>query len=292
MYQYSSGKQLLELCFSLHKDIDEIALLAEEESSGNDRKKIATRLSDELSVMRDSVKKGLDPEIKSVGGLIGGNAYRLWQRLQENDSLVGSTLLKALSYSLAVTEVNAAMGKVVAAPTAGASGVVPGIILALQEDRSYPDEQLVRSLLVTGAIGKIIATNASLSGAEGGCQAECGSASAMAAAAAVFLAGGSPEQCLDASAMALKGLLGLVCDPVAGLVEVPCSKRNASSTANALACAEMALAGIRSFIPFDEVVEAMFRVGNLMSPNLKETAAGGCAATPTAQRFSKIIHNL
>lgn len=292
MYQYSSGKQLLDLCINEQKNIDEIALLAEVESSGHETKQIETLLSEQLSVMRDSVQNGLDPEIKSVGGLIGGNAYRMWQRLEKNESLVGGTLLKALSYSLAVTEVNAAMGKIVAAPTAGASGVVPGIILALQEDKSYPDEQLVKSLLVVGAIGKIIATNASLSGAEGGCQAECGSASAMAAAAAVFLAGGSSEQCLEAAAMALKGLLGLVCDPVAGLVEVPCSKRNASSTANALACAEMALAGIKSFIPFDEVVEAMFRVGNLMSPNLKETAAGGCAATPTAQRFSKMIHNL
>jgi L-serine dehydratase len=292
MYQYSNGKQLLDLCKSQQKNISEIALLAEIESSGRETKQIETLLSEQLSVMRDSVQKGLDPEIKSVGGLIGGNAYRMWQRLEKNESLVGGTMLKALSYSLAVTEVNAAMGKIVASPTAGASGVVPGIILALQEDKSYPDEQLVKSLLVIGAIGKIIATNASLSGAEGGCQAECGSASAMAAAAAVFLAGGSSEQCLEAAAMALKGLLGLVCDPVAGLVEVPCSKRNASSTANALACAEMALAGIKSFIPFDEVVEAMFRVGNIMSPNLKETAAGGCAATPTAQRFSRIIHNL
>lgn len=292
MYQYSNGKQLLELCYRLNQDIDDIALLAEAERTGYDPIHIQARLNEEISIMRESVRKGLNPEIKSVGGLIGGNAYRLWQRLENNDSLVGNTLLKALSYSLAVTEVNASMGRIVAVPTAGASGIVPGVILALQEDRSYSEESAVRSLLAAGAIGKIIAANASLSGAECGCQAECGSASSMAAAGAVFLAGGSPEQCLDAAAMAIKGLLGLVCDPVAGLVEVPCSKRNASATANALACAEMAIAGITSFIPFDEVVEAMYRVGNLMSPNLKETAAGGCAATPTAQKFSKIIHNL
>ena len=280
----------MELCRSEDKHIDEIALWAETEYSGKEMVLIKSWLMGELLVMRDSIHKGLDPEIKSVGGLIGGNAYRLQLRLQGGDYLVGSTLLKALSYALAVTEVNASMGKVVAAPTAGASGIVPGILLALQEDRFYSDEQLLGALLVAGAIGKIIAANASLSGAEGGCQAECGSASAMAAAAAVFLAGGSPDMCLSGAAMALKGLLGLVCDPVAGLVEVPCSKRNASSTANALACAEMALAGITSFIPFDEVVEAMARIGQLMSPTLKETATGGCAITPTAQKYCRSIH--
>jgi L-serine dehydratase len=291
MYQYTSGIQLLKLCHDQHKSIDEIAILAEVESSGLQIEQIEAWLNEEIAVMRSSIHNGLNPDIKSVGGLIGGNAYRMWKRLTNSDSLAGVTLQKALCYSLAITEVNAAMGKIVAVPTAGASGVVPGIILALQEDNSYQEEKVTRSLVVAGAIGKIIAANASLSGAEGGCQAECGSASAMAAAAAVFLAGGNPEQCLEAAAMALKGLLGLVCDPVAGLVEVPCSKRNASATANALACAEMALAGIKSFIPFDEVVEAMYRVGNLMSPNLKETAAGGCAATPTAQRFSRTINS-
>ncbi len=280
----------MELCHSEGKHIDEIALMAETEYSGKEIELIKSWLMGELLVMRDSIHKGLDPEIKSVGGLIGGNAYRLHLRLEGGDYLVGSTLLKALSYALAVTEVNASMGKVVAAPTAGASGIVPGILLALQEDRFYNDEQILGALLVAGAIGKIIAANASLSGAEGGCQAECGSASAMAAAGTIFLAGGSPDMCLEGGAMALKGLLGLVCDPVAGLVEVPCSKRNASSTANALACAEMALAGIKSFIPFDEVVEAMARVGQLMSPTLKETATGGCAITPTAQRYCRTIH--
>ena len=291
MYQYSSGEKLLELCNTLGNNIAEIALLAEAENSGNDREQILLWLREELKVMQDSVRKGMDPHIKSIGGLIGGNAFKMQIRLESGNYLVGRTLMKALCYALAVTEVNAAMGKVVAAPTAGASGIIPGIIIALQEEQSCSDELVLGALIVSGAIGKIIATNASLSGAEGGCQAECGSASAMGAAAAVFLAGGTPEQCLEAAAMALKGLLGLVCDPVAGLVEVPCSKRNASSVANALACAEMALAGIASFIPFDEVVEAMFRVGNLMSPSLRETAAGGCAATPTAIKYGRLIHN-
>lgn len=290
MYQYSSGEKLLELCNTHGNNIAEIALLAEAENSGKDKEQIQMMLRQELTVMQESVRKGLNPQIKSIGGLIGGNAYRLQTRLENGNYIVGRILMKALSYALAVTEVNAAMGKIVAAPTGGASGIIPGIIIALQEEKSYPDKQVLEALIVSGAVGKIIATNASLSGAEGGCQAECGSASAMGAAAAVFLAGGSPEQCLEAAAMALKGLLGLVCDPVAGLVEVPCSKRNASSVANALACAEMALAGIASFIPFDEVVEAMFKVGNLMSPSLRETAAAGCAATPTALRFSNRIH--
>lgn len=291
MYQYKSGERLLQLCRENGKNIAEIALLAEMENAGTSREKILTLLKAELDVMKESVSKGLDPQIKSIGGLIGGNAFKLHKRLQTGDNLTGSTFLKALGYSLAVTEVNAAMGKVVAAPTAGASGIIPGILLSIAEDRRLTDEQIIDALLVSGAVGKIIAANATLSGAEGGCQAECGAASAMVAAAAVFLCGGSPEQSLDAAAMALKGLLGLVCDPVAGLVEVPCSKRNASSVANAFACAEMALAGITSVIPFDEMVEAMFRVGNLMSPTLKETAAGGCAGTPTAIKFSRIIHN-
>lgn len=289
MYQYNSGEELLQICKSQGQHIDVIALQAENESSGHDAEDIKTRLKQELNVMQDSVKKGLGPGLKSMGGLIGGNAHKLHHRLESGNYLVGSTMLKALSYGLAVTETNACMGKVVAAPTAGASGIIPGIFIALQEDKGYSDDQLLGALLVCGAIGKIIAVNASLSGAECGCQAECGSASAMAAAGAIYLAGGSPEMCLEGAAMALKGLLGLVCDPVAGLVEVPCSKRNASSAANALACAEMALAGIKSFIPFDEVVEAMLRIGKLMSPDLKETAGGGCAATPTAQRYSRAI---
>ncbi|NLB52905.1 MAG: L-serine ammonia-lyase, iron-sulfur-dependent, subunit alpha [Syntrophomonadaceae bacterium] len=290
MYQYSSGEKLLQLCHDQGKDIAEIAIIAEVENSGNQKEQIIDWLKDQIQVMGDSIKKGLAQDIKSIGGLIGGNACKLQKRLESGDTFCGAVMLKSISYALAVTEVNAAMGRVVAAPTAGASGIIPGVLIALQEEKAYTDEEILHAFIVSGAIGKIIATNATLSGAEGGCQAECGSASAMAAAAAVYLNGGGPEQCLDAAAMALKGLLGLVCDPVAGLVEVPCSKRNASSVANALACAEMALAGITSFIPFDEVVEAMFKVGNMMSPALRETAGGGCADTATARNYSRMLH--
>lgn len=287
MYQYSSGESLLNLCRELGKDIAEIAILAEAENSGKNPVQITGQLQQHLQIMRDSIKRGLNQDIRSIGRLIGGNAYKLQQHLQSGNNICGSLMLKAISYALAVTEVNAAMGRIVAAPTAGASGIIPGILLALQEEKELADEIVLNGFATSGAVGKIIAMNATLSGAEGGCQAECGSASAMAAAAAVYLNGGSPEQSLDAAAMALKGLLGLVCDPVAGLVEVPCSKRNATSAANALACAEMALAGISSFIPFDEIVDAMYKVGNMMSPALRETAGGGCADTETAKKFSR-----
>lgn len=291
MYQYNSGAKLLQLCQEEEKNIAEIALLAEMESTGADREQILQILDGELIVMKEAIDKGSNPDMISIGGLIGGNAYKLRDRLESGENIIGGTFLKALAYALAVTEVNAAMGRVVAAPTAGASGIIPGVIMALVEDKSLTNEHAIDAMLICGAIGRIIAINATLSGAEGGCQAECGAASAMAAGAAVFLNGGNAVQSLDAAAMALKGLLGLVCDPVAGLVEVPCSKRNASSVANALASAEMALAGVCSVIPFDEVVDAMSKIGNLMSFTLKETALGGCAATPTAIKISHSIHN-
>ncbi|HZK87051.1 MAG TPA: L-serine ammonia-lyase, iron-sulfur-dependent, subunit alpha, partial [Syntrophomonas sp.] len=244
-----------------------------------------------FKVMQESIKNGLSPDIKSLGGLIGGNAYRLHEHMQKN-CVSGQTVVKAASYALAVTEVNAAMGKIIAAPTGGASGTLPGVIVALMEDRNIAGDVAVDALLVGAAIGKIIASQATLSGAEGGCQAECGSAAAMAAAAAVYMLDGVPEMSCNAAAMALKGLLGLVCDPVAGLVEVPCSKRNATGVAHAMLCADMALAGITSFIPLDEVVEAMDRVGRMMSPELRETAQGGCAATPTARAHVLKIRGL
>lgn len=288
MYQFNRGQELLALCRQHDLGISDILIRSEEEETGRSVQEIKNAMAENYIIMKESVEKGLDPDIKSVGGLIGGNAARLYKRLK-GSNFCGPMLIKAVSYALAVTEVNAAMGRIVAAPTAGASGIVPGIIIALAEEQSLSDQQAVEALFVAGAVGKIIAINATLSGAEGGCQAEVGSASAMAASAAVFLGGGTSEQCLNGAAMALKGLLGLVCDPVAGLVEVPCSKRNATGTANALICAELALAGVNSFLPFDEVVGAMYRVGRLLSPDLRETAGGGCALTPTAVEFSRNI---
>jgi L-serine dehydratase len=240
-------------------------------------------MSARLEVMTSSIRIGVEQELKSRGGLIGGNGRKLFA--YRDFARSGPTLAKAVAYALAVTEVSASMGKIVATPTAGSSGILPGVLQALAEDYDYSEDQLVEALLVAAGLGRIIAINATLSGAEGGCQAECGSASAMTAAAVTHLAGGSPDQCLHAAAMALKGLLGLICDPVAGLVEVPCSKRNATATANAMICADMALAGIESFIPFDQVVEAMQRVAEKMSPDFRETARGGCAATKAAKDY-------
>lgn len=291
MYQFSTAQELLAICEKEKAGIDEITIRSEMEASGQSREYIWSRMEEHYQVMQESIKNGLASDIKSLGGLIGGNAYKLQQYMQKG-CLSGQKVIKAASYALAVTEVNASMGKIIAAPTGGASGTLPGVIAAFVEDRDMAEEMAVKALLVGAAIGKIIASQATLSGAEGGCQAECGSAAAMAAAAVVYLAGGTAEMSVDAAAMALKGLLGLVCDPVAGLVEVPCSKRNAIGAAHAMLCADMALAGITSFIPFDEVVEAMSRVGRMMSPDLRETARGGCAATATAQSYVLKLNNL
>lgn len=288
MYHFNHAWEVLNLCREHKLSLPEVVMRSEAEETGRTLEEIWGLTERNFKVMEEAVRKGLAPDIKSVGGLIGGNACKLSLYAKE-DSLSGDKVLKAASYALAVSEVNAAMGKIVAAPTAGSSGVVPGVIISIKEARGLKVEDAINGLLVAAAVGKIIAVNATLSGAEGGCQAEVGAAAAMAAAAAVFMSGGSNEMCFDAASIALKGLLGLVCDPVAGLVEVPCSKRNALAAAMALTAADMALAGIKSFIPFDEVVEAMYRVGRQMSPDLRETARGGCAATPTALAFAKRI---
>lgn len=263
MYQYSNARELLDLCQSQKISLPEAIIRSEIKETAMSRESIFSLLLARWEIMEDSVYKGLNPELKSMGGLIGGNGAKLIN-ISRQENLCGPAMLKAVSYALAVTEYNAAMGKIVAAPTGGSSGVLPGVLLALKENKGYSKQLIGEALLIAAGIGEIIAKNATLSGAQGGCQAECGAASAM----------------------ALKGLLGLVCDPVAGLVEVPCSKRNATAAANAMVAADMALAGIVSFIPFDEVVGAMYRVGELMSPDLKETARAGCAATPTALAFT------
>ena len=288
MYQFKHGSDLLTICSEHGINFGEVVLRAEVEENDTDQLTVLAKMEKMLSDMTEAVEKGLKPDVKSMGGLIGGNAYRLFNSSNKKN-VCGSTLLKAVSYALAVTEINASMGRIVAAPTAGASGILPGCVLAVQEELELTAHEAVEGLLVAAGIGQIIAANATLSGAEGGCQAECGSASAMAAAAVIHMMGGSPQMCLDGAAMALKGSLGLVCDPVAGLVEVPCSKRNATGTAIALVCADMALAGITSFIPFDEMVEALKRVGHMMSADLRETARGGCAITPTALAYTESI---
>ena len=243
-----------------------------------------------LEVMEQSIEIGLSG-IKSMGGLVGGNGklVEIYRREHSKESVVGNVMSKAIMIALAVGEANASMGRIVAAPTAGASGTLPAVLFSLSEARGCSRSETAKALVVAGAIGMVIASRATLSGAAGGCQAECGSAGAMAAGAAVELYGGSPDQVGQAVAMALKNMLGLVCDPVAGLVEVPCVKRNAGAVAVALVATEMALAGIKSVIPVDEVIDAMAAVGNAMSCSLKETAQGGLAVSPTGLAWAKKI---
>ena len=241
-------------------------------------------------VMKESIHTGITNPQKSKGGLIGGEGHRLYDYCQgEKPLLCGNHVMEAVSYALAVAEVNATMGRIVACPTAGSCGIVPGVLKKLQEMDNLSDEQIATALMTCAGIGMVIAHRASVSGAVGGCQAECGAASAMAAAAAVELRGGTPEQAGEACAMVLKNVMGLVCDPVAGLVEVPCAKRNALGASLAMVMADMALAGINSVIPVDEVITAMGAVGRSLPEGLRETAKGGLAVTPTGLELNKKI---
>lgn len=241
------------------------------------------RMSALWSAMVRSVQE-YDGGRRSVSGLVGGAGAVM---AAAEDTLCGPLIQSVISTALKVGECNACMGRIVAAPTAGASGVMPAVLLPVQEKYALSDEVMVQALYVAAGFGQVIASRASISGAEGGCQAEIGSASAMAAAALVFLRGGSPAQMAHACAMAVKNLLGLVCDPVAGLVEVPCVKRNVIGAMNALSCADMALAGITSAIPCDEVIDAMRAVGDSMPAALRETGTGGLAATPTGRKAAE-----
>ncbi len=246
---------------------------------------LRARMAENLNVMRDATREGLLGKHRSMSGLVGGDAQRLEQRRLQGRSIGGDVLARAAARALAVAEVNAGMGKIVAAPTAGSCGVLPAVLLTVAEEVGATDDQLIEALFAASGIGMVIAHRASVSGAQGGCQAEIGSAACMAAAAAVELAGGDPASSAHAGAMALKTLLGLVCDPVAGLVEVPCVKRNVTGAVNALIAADMALAGIKSNIPLDEVIVTMGQIGNLIPCTLKETAQGGLALTPTALKI-------
>lgn len=246
------------------------------------------KMSAMLKVMQEAVDYGLTG-VHSHSGLTGGSALKLAQAAANPafNKLLGSLATDAVTYALAVSECNAAMGRIVAAPTAGAAGVLPGVLLALKKHCNLSDDALAKALVVAGNIGLVIASRASLAGAVGGCQAECGSAAAMAAGAAVDALGGSPAQAGAAVSIVFKNMLGLVCDPVAGLVEVPCIKRNGGAAVQALLAAEMALAGIGSFIPADEAIDAMKSVGDALPCALRETAGGGLAQTPSALAWAQ-----
>jgi len=286
---YRSFSRLEELASERGRPIWEIIIEAEMQESELEREEIMEKMRERLEVMREAVERGLENDFESVGGLSGGDA----DRLSRSDEFLGSDLTrKTAEAALATAEVNAGMGRIVAGPTAGASGIVPAVVLSLAGEKNLSEEIQIRGLLTAGGLGSIVASEATLSGAAGGCQAECGVGSAMAAGAAVAMMEGSTDQIFNAFALALKNLLGLVCDPVAGLVEVPCVKRNAFAATHALTAASLALAGVESVIPADEVVEAMAQIGDMLPCSLKETAEAGLADTETGRELEENIRDL
>ncbi len=287
-YSFIRSAQLCDICAKDGLSVSEVMLRREMERSERSRDDIMADLRSNLQVMQASITKGLDPENPHHGVFTGGDAVKLNHFAASSN--MGREMAEIVAAAIAVVEVNASMGKIVAAPTAGASGILPAVLLVCGRKRGFDEEMLCRGLLTAGAIGCLIASNASIAGASGGCQAETGSAAAMAAGALTELCGGTPEMVFNAAAMALKNVMGLVCDPVGGLVECPCVKRNAIGAANAVVSCDMALAGITSLIPFDEVVDAMKAVGNQMHPDLRETARGGLAATPTGKALAEKLH--
>ena len=268
--------------------VAELMIATEFELTGREKEEVINLMTRNLEVMKDSVKLGLS-EKKSRSGLTGGDAAKLDRYIKSGRALSDHTVLSAARNAIAVNEHNAKMGLVCATPTAGSAGCLPAVLSTAIEKLDLSQEEQVYFLLAAGAFGLVIANNASISGAEGGCQAEVGSASAMSAAALVLAAGGSAFQASQAIAFVIKNMLGLICDPVAGLVEVPCVKRNAMGASFAYIAADMALAGIESKIPVDEVIDAMYQVGSSLPTAFRETAEGGLAATPTGRRLQKEI---
>ncbi|WP_436963055.1 L-serine ammonia-lyase, iron-sulfur-dependent, subunit alpha [Staphylococcus shinii] len=285
---FKSVKELIEMCEAQDKKIHEIMLEQEMEVTGLSEADVYAHMDKNLQTMENALDEGL-AGVTSTTGLTGGDAVLIKEYLKTGKSLSGATLLDAVSKAVATNEVNAAMGKICATPTAGSAGVVPGVLFGLKPRLEPTRKDMLNFLLTSGAFGFLVANNASISGAAGGCQAEVGSAAAMAAGATVELAGGTPQQSAEAFAICLKNMLGLVCDPVAGLVEVPCVKRNAAGASNAIVSADMALAGVTSRIPTDEVIEAMYKIGQTMPSALRETGRGGLAGTPTGQRLKQEI---
>ncbi len=285
----NSGEELIKICEEEELSIWEYTLKSEEDETEISRDKIVEQMKKNLIVMKESAQFGLENETKSISGLIGGDAIKLNKYASSGNTLTGEFMVKAMARAISCSEVNAAMGKIVASPTAGSCGILPAVIITAGEKLNKTEDELVNALFTAAGVGIIIAKNATLSGAEGGCQAECGSAAAMGAAAVVEMMGGSPQMALDAAAIVIKNILGLVCDPIAGLVEIPCAKRNAAGTVSALTSADMVMSGVVSRIPFDDTVLAMHKVGKQLSCELKETAMGGLAITPTGLKLRNSI---
>lgn len=279
---FKNAKELLALCQEKKLSISEVMRQREILLGETTAEIVDQRMDRVLEIMKDAAFSPIKDPVISMGGLIGGEARRLCEFHDLGKSLCGDVLGKGITYAMATLETNASMGLIVASPTAGSAGIVPGMMLALQEVYGFSDKKIRQALFNAGAIGYLAMRNATVAGAVGGCQAEVGIASAMAASAAVELLGGTPLQCTYAASTVLMNMLGLVCDPVGGLVEYPCQNRNAAGVSNALIAAEMSLAGITQFIPLDEMIDTMYTVGKKLPAELRETALGGCAATPSA----------
>jgi L-serine dehydratase len=282
---YRSIELLLRDAEESGKPLPRVVLDREVAESGLSAEQIRGRIEKTLRIMRDAIEEGLKGEARSASGLTGGRAKRLWEH---GPRLLGPRVTATLARAISTLEVNAAMGLIVAAPTAGAAGVLPAILISVGESLDLEEEALIDGMLIAGGVGGVIAHRASLSGAEGGCQAETGSAAAMGAAAVTWMSGGTNDQVATSVALSLQGMLGLICDPIGGLVEIPCIYRNASAAMQAIAAAEMALAGLDFPVSADEVIDVMGEVGRKMPAAYRETALGGLAATPSARRLVQI----
>ncbi|MBU3073819.1 L-serine ammonia-lyase, iron-sulfur-dependent, subunit alpha [Clostridium estertheticum] len=285
----NKGIELLNICNEKNIPIWEYTIMCEIDESGLSRSQIVEKMRKNLDTMREAAEYGLTNETRSISGLIGGDAIKLNRYAQAKNTLTGEFMIKAMARAVSCSEVNATMGKIVAAPTAGSCGIIPAVVITAGEKLNKTEDDLINALFTSAGIGIIIAKNATLSGAEGGCQAECGSAAAMGAAAVVEMMGGTPAMAMDAAAIVIKNILGLVCDPVAGLVEVPCAKRNIAGAVSALTTADLVMSGVTSRIPFDDTVIAMYKVGKQLPCELRETAMGGLATTPTGLKLAKEI---
>ena len=286
--EYTTIKELVETALEKGRSIGTVVLEDQAVQMEQTEKALTAQMEESLRVMEKAVESGMDPQLRSTSGLTGGDAWKMME-YGKSGGITGSFMTGAMARALAVSEYNAAMGKIVAAPTAGSCGIMPGCLVSVMKERNISREKVIEGMFTAAGFGMVIAKRASVSGAQGGCQAECGSAAAMTAAAMVEMMGGSPKQAADACAIALKNQLGLVCDPVAGLVEIPCIKRNVAGIMVAFSSADMALAGIESKIPVDEVIDAMKEVGDSLPCALKETAQGGLANTPTAKRLKEQV---
>lgn len=286
---YHTLKDMLRIVKEQDLSLYELVLENEVRLMETSREAIQKELENRYEVMRESASKALYKEGETVGNLIKGVAKEHYHYTTQGNTVCGSLINEVMARALSCSEVNASMGRICAAPTAGACGIIPAVLITLEERRGISRKKILEGLLVASGIGGVIMKNATVAGAEGGCQAECGVAAAMAAAAVTYLSGGSDEMVMESVAFSLMNCMGLVCDPVAGLVQVPCAQRNASQAVNGLLSADLALGGMKSIIPPDQVVDAMYRVGKMLPFQLKETALGGIAATPRGKEIGEEI---